>query len=137
MSQLIATLLSVMLLLIVPLGLVQVHTVMSAKSELLDLSLAATKFISNRGATSDGDIEHAVRSFIRQELENKAFHLDEADITITLTRNVAADPRLWSHEDVFTLRLELPYPRITNLFTKYHAISVSRMGTVNVMDYDL
>ncbi|MBO8165525.1 MAG: hypothetical protein H0Z34_17755 [Brevibacillus sp.] len=137
MGQVIATLLCAVVLLVVPLGVVQVHLVMQVKSELADLSLAAAKYISNRGGLNQQDVEEAVRRFIEQELAEKPFRIEPAGVTVGVERLKAADPLLWSHEDQFRLQLGVPYPAITRLFVGKERLAVSRYGTINVMDYDL
>jgi hypothetical protein len=138
MGQLIATILNVIVLLVVPLGVVQLHAVMQLRGELIDVSVAATKYISNHGGTSDADVLHNVREFIREELAGKAYHIKDSDIQLQILRTRAADQVLWSHEDEFHLRLSIPYPHIANLFVNWEKpITVERIGTINVMDYDL
>ncbi|UFJ40599.1 hypothetical protein LOK74_21685 [Brevibacillus humidisoli] len=137
MGQLITTFLCVAVLLVVPLGVVQVHIVMQVQSELADISISASKYISNRGGLNQQDVEQAVRSFIEQELTGKGFRIQAADVTVEVSRLSAADPLLWSHEDQFRLLIGVPYPSITRLFLERERITVSRIGTINVMDYDL
>jgi hypothetical protein len=138
MGQLIATLINVMVLLLVPLGVLQVHTVAQARNELIEVSAAAAKYLSNHGGTSDSQVIDNIHQFVRQELANKSFHIRESDLQISVVRTKAADPRLWSHEDEFMLRMQMPYPRITEWFPiRKSAIDVVRNGTVNIMDYDL
>jgi hypothetical protein len=138
MGQLITTLVSVMILLVVPLGVVQIHTVSQMRSELIDLSLAATKYLSNHGGKGDAEVQNAVQQFVSQELASKVYRIEENELQIQVTRVHAADPTLWSHEDVFKLRLQIPYPGFTTLFSEWEApIAIERTGTINVMDYDL
>lgn len=138
MGQLIATILNIMVLLLVPLGLLQVHTVIQAHNELLEVSAAAVKFISNHGGTSDTVIHQEVRAFISRELVEKQLSLPDSQLTISISRTLAADSVLWSHEDEFTLRIEIPFPRFTELIPMpANTMQVMRRGTVNIMDYDL
>ncbi len=138
MGQLVTTLLSLVVVLLVPLGVMQVHAVLQVENELIDVSLAAAKFASNRGGTSDSDMQTAVRQFIRQELAGKMTHINESDVVLTLSRVTAADPVVWSHGDEFRLRLQIPYPVITERFGEWtRPITIERVGTINVMDYDL
>lgn len=138
MGQLIATILNIMVLLVVPLGVVQLHSVMQLRGELIDLSVATTKYISNHGGTSNEDVLHKVREFIREELSGKAYHIKDSDVQLQILRTKAADQVLWSHEDEFRLRMAIPYPNIANLFVNWEKpITVERNGTINVMDYDL
>jgi len=138
MGQVVVTLLSSIVLLIVPLSVMQVHTVMQMRSELLDVSLAATKFLSNRGGTSDSDVQAAVRQFIRNELESKAYRLEDNNITVSVNRTKAQDPYLWSHEDEFELRIGIPYPQITTFIPyEQQPLMIDRTGTINIMNYDL
>ncbi|MFY0545765.1 hypothetical protein [Brevibacillus sp. H7] len=138
MGQLIATIINVMVLLLVPAGILQIHAVVQTHNELLEIGTAATKYISNNGGTNDATVEQNVRQFVHQELSNKLFQVQERDLQLTVTRTKAADPVLWSHEDEFELRLEIPFPRITGLFPDWgEPIIVVRSGTVQVMDYDL
>jgi hypothetical protein len=138
MGQLIAAIINVIVLLVVPLGVMQVHAVMQVRSELIDVSVAATKYVSNHGGTSDADVLHNVREFIREEITGKAYHLKDSDIQVQIVRTKAADQILWSHEDEFRLLLTVPYPKMTNLFLhSEQPIAVERSGTINVMDYDL
>lgn len=138
MGQLISTILQVIVLLIVPLGVVHIHTVLQARNELLEISLGAAKYISNYGGTNDMAVHQNVRQFVTQELTSKNFHLTESDIEIAVTRTIAAEPILWSHEDEFELRLEIQTPHVSNLFPDWdEPIFVVRTGTINKMDYDL
>ncbi len=138
MGQLITTIVCVLVLLIVPLGVVQVHTVMQMRSELLELSFSTAKFISNRGGTSSDEVLLATKAFIRDELSHKAYRLEEKDVQLELVRTKAHDSTLWSHEDVFQLKMEIPYPVLTTLFSEWqHPIAVKRTGSINTMDYDL
>ncbi|WP_134685201.1 hypothetical protein [Brevibacillus migulae] len=138
MGQLIATIMNVMLLLMVPLGILQAHTVLQMKSELMEISFAATKYVTNHGGRSDADILSAVRNFIHEEAEGKAYQLREDQIGIEIIRTKSADPTLWSHEDEFVLRMSMPYPKLTTLFPEWERkITTERTGTINVMDYDL
>lgn len=137
MGQIVTSLLCAAVLLVVPLGVVQVHIVMQVRSELADISLAATKFVSNRGGIHQQDVQQAVRNFIVQELSAKGFWVEASEVKVEVDRLQAADPLLWSHEDSFRLRLGVPYPSITQLFQERKEITVERIGTINVMDYDL
>jgi hypothetical protein len=137
MGQIITSLLCAAVLLVVPLGVVQVHIVMQVRSELADISLAAAKFVSNRGGLNQQDVKQAVRQFIEQELDGKGFRIAASEVTVEIDRLRAADPLLWSHEDQFRLLLGVPYPSISNLFQERQQITVARVGTINVMDYDL
>jgi Flp pilus assembly protein TadG len=138
MGQLFAVLLNVMVLLLVPLGIMQVHTVVQTKNELLEVSAAAAKYVSNHGGTDEATIHQAVQAFILRELSEKKLSLSGSDLTVTITRTYSADPIVWSHEDEFELRVEAPYPRLTELFPlPAERMQVTRQGTVNVMDYDL
>lgn len=138
MGQLIATIVSVMVLILVPAGIMQIHTVVQAHNELLEISTAAAKYVSNHGGISDAAVEQGVRHFVRQELATKSFRVLDSDLQVSVTRTKSDDPVLWSHEDEFRLRLEIPFPRISSLFPEWgESISVVRSGTVQVMDYDL
>jgi hypothetical protein len=138
MGQLVATILNVMLLLLVPAGILQIHTAVQAHNELLEIGTAAAKYVSNHGGISDTAVVQEVKQYVRQELADKSFHVQESDLQITVTRTKAADPIVWSHEDEFQLFLEMPFPRISALFPDWGKnISVVRFGTVQVMDYDL
>lgn len=138
MSQLITTILSVLLLLGVPLGVVQIHNAMQLKGELMELSFAATKYVNNHGGRSEADVRYAVQQFISQELSSKSYHLTLSDLAITIQRVNPSNPNVWSHEDEFTLTMQMKYPFISHLIplgTK--PIEVKRTGTIQVMDYDL
>ncbi|NGQ96421.1 hypothetical protein G3578_14755 [Brevibacillus sp. SYP-B805] len=138
MGQLLATIMNVMVLLMVPLGVLQAHVVLQMKSELLEISMAATKYVTNHGGKNDAEVVNQLRQFIHQELAEKSYRLDENDIRIEVARTKAADPILWSHEDEFRLRLSIPYPQLTALFPDWpQLLDVERTGTINVMDYDL
>lgn len=138
MGQLITTIMNVMILLLVPLGIIQAHTVLQMKSELMEMSLAATKYVTNHGGRNEEEIETGVRAFILQELKEKMYQLPENQIGIEINRTKAADPILWSHEDEFQLRMSIPYPQVTTIFSEWEReISVERTGTINIMDYDL
>ncbi|MGE5702716.1 MAG: hypothetical protein ACM32O_09325 [Clostridia bacterium] len=138
MGQLVTTIISILLVLLVPLGIVQVHTALQMENELLELSLASTKFVSNRGGTSDTDVMLALDSYIQLELSQKQYRLDRKDIKVNLMRSKIHNPPLWSHEDVFQVRLEIPYPVISQLFASWQQpLQTVRTGTVNTMDYDL
>lgn len=138
MGQIIAVILSVMVLLLVPLGVLQTHTVLQARNELLEISAAAAKYVSNHGGTSDAAVEQQVKGIIARELSEKGFSLPEQEVAITVVRTRSADPILWSHEDEFLLRLEIPYPRFTELIPiPNQSMEVVRYGTINMMDYDL
>nr|WP_113757586.1 hypothetical protein [Brevibacillus laterosporus] len=137
MGQLITTIVSVILLAFVQIGVVQVHTVMQLKNELLDLSFATTKFVSNRGGRSDTDVTQAVKRFIKEEVNHKPYKLKDTDIRFLIKRSHAQDRVLWSHADEFTIQMELPAPVLSKLFPFYqHSIYSQRQGTINVMDYD-
>jgi|HigsolmetaAR205D_1030408.scaffolds.fasta_scaffold06431_4 hypothetical protein len=138
MGQLIAVMLSLMLLLTVPLGVLQTHVVLQARSELLEVSAAAVKHVSNHGGVSDVDVLQKVRDLISRELAEKQFSLSEQEIAVTVVRTRGADPVLWSHADEFLLRLEIPCPRFTPLIpVPMDSLEVTRHGTINIMDYDL
>lgn len=138
MGQLITTILSVILLALVQIGVVQVHTVLQLKNELLDLSFATTKFVSNRGGRSDTDVMQAVKQFIKEEANHKLYKFKDTEIRFLIKRSHAQDRVLWSHADEFILQMELPVPVLSKLFPFYkHSIYSQRQGTINVMDYDL
>lgn len=138
MGQLITTIMNVMVLLLVPIGVLQAHTVLQMKSELMEMSLAATKYVTNHGGRNEEEIVAEVRVFVQQELVAKAYQLRGDQIGIEITRTKAADPILWSHEDEFRLRMSMPYPQVTTLFSEWQReILVERTGTINMMDYDL
>ncbi|WP_139492549.1 hypothetical protein [Brevibacillus dissolubilis] len=140
MTQLITTLLSVLTLLVVPLGVVQVHTVMQMKMELADLSFSVAKFISNHGGSNDQTVDSSVRQFIQNEIAAKQYDgLRASDIDFQIRRNRTANPTLWSHEDEFTLMLKATFPRFSNLFpyTEEQYLTSEHSGTVNIMEYDI
>jgi len=138
MGQLIATILNVLLLLLVPAGILQIHTAVQTHNELLEVGMAVAKHVSNHGGRSDAAVEQEVRQYVQQELADKSFQLQGSEISITVIRTKAADPVVWSHEDEFQLRLAVPFPRISSLFPDWgEPITVVRYGTVQVMDYDL
>lgn len=138
MGQLIAVILNIMVLLLVPLGFLQTHTVIQTRNELLEVSAAAAKYISNHGGINDAVVQQQVRAIVANELAEKQFSLSEQALTIHIVRTKIADPVLWSHEDEFELRMEIPYPRFSNyLPVPMSSMAVTRMGTINVMDYDL
>ncbi|MCG7319081.1 hypothetical protein [Brevibacillus laterosporus] len=138
MGQLITTILSVILLILVQIGCVQIHTVFQMKNELLDVSFATTKFISNRGARSEADVTHAVEQFIKEEVKRKPYQLKDTDIVFSIKRSYAQDQALWSHADEFRLQMELAIPALSQLFlTDKPLIYAHRQGTINAMDYDL
>lgn len=138
MGQLFSTILVIMVLLLVPLGVVQIHVVMQMKSELLDLSVTAAKFVSNHGGTSDSQVMASLRSYLKQELANKTYRINPDDVQVQIIRTKAAEPNVWSHEDEFKLVIGIPYPRITTLFPSWERpLTTERTGTINVMDYDL
>ena len=138
MGQLIAVILSLMVLLLVPLGVLQTHVILQARNELLEVSAAAAKYVSNHGGVSDTAVLQQVRDVISRELAEKQFSLPEQKIAVTIVRTRGADPLLWSHEDEFLLRLEIPCPRFTELIPMPdRTMEVVRHGTINIMDYDL
>ncbi|USG65991.1 hypothetical protein NDK47_01130 [Brevibacillus ruminantium] len=138
MGQIIAVFLQVMVMLLVPLGILQVHTVIQTHNELLEVSAAATKYVSNHGGRGEGEVLGKVRAFISQELAEKSFSLSEDDLVVKVERSRAADPVLWSHEDEFMLEAELPFPLFTSWFSSSEKkMRVTRYGTINRMDYDL
>lgn len=138
MGQLITTIVSIMLLLLVPLGIVQVHTAIQMENELLDVSMAATKYISNRGGKNDADVQMSVVSYIQQELSQKMYHLKPQDVKLAISRTNKHHPVLWSHEDEFQISMEIPYPALTQLFASWQRpLLIVRTGTINTMDYDL
>lgn len=138
MGQLVAVILNVMVLLLVPLGILQIHTVVQARNELLEVSAAAAKYVSNHGGASEEQVQQEVQAFVSRELAEKRFSLAESELTMSITRTRAADPLLWSHEDEFMLRMEIPFPRITELLPMPDdTLRVMRQGTINIMDYDL
>lgn len=138
MSQLITTIISVMLLLVVPLGVAQIHTVLQIKSECLELSFAATKFLTNHGGKNETEVLRDLKQFIAVEVRDKAYHVSSDDITISVTRIQTTFPTVWSHEDEFQLSMSIPYPVLTNLFPEWERpIETQRIGTIQVMDYDL
>lgn len=138
MGQIITTIVSIMLILLVPLGIVQVHVALQMENELLDLSMAATKYVSNHGGKNDGEIERKVDTFVQQQLSQKMYRLNPQDVKMSISRIKKQDPLLWSHEDEFQLIMEIPYPSITTLFVEWQKpLHVMRIGTINTMDYDL
>ncbi|MGN7472142.1 hypothetical protein [Brevibacillus sp. SAFN-007a] len=138
MGQLVAVIFHIMLLLMVSLGLLQVHTVVQAENELMEVSAAVTKYISNRGGTNDNLLQEEVRAFIARELAEKRFSLSESEMSVSVTRTHSADPVLWSHADEFSLVLNIPYPGFASWIPVPAAkLQVTRQGTINVMDYDL
>ncbi|MCE0453670.1 hypothetical protein [Brevibacillus sp. AF8] len=138
MGQLIAVILNIMVMLLVPLGLLQVHTVVQARNELLEVSAAATKYVSNHGGTSEANLQQEVRALIAQELSEKKFSIPDQDLFVSVTRTRSLDPVLWSHEDEFVVELAIPYPRFTSWIPMpADSLQVQRIGTVNIMDYDL
>ncbi|MED2010701.1 hypothetical protein P4V39_21795 [Brevibacillus borstelensis] len=137
MGQVITVFLQVMVLLLVPMGILQVHTVVQTHNELLEVSAAATKYISNHGGRGDAEVLGKVRAFISQELAEKSLTLSEEELIIHIQRSRAADPVLWSHEDEFVLQAELPFPLFVSWLPGEKTMRVVRHGTVNMMDYDL
>ncbi|AWX53755.1 hypothetical protein AB432_001065 [Brevibacillus brevis] len=138
MGQLIAVILNIMVMLLVPLGLLQVHTVVQSRNELLEVSVAATKYVSNHGGTSEANLQQEVRALIARELREKKFSVSEQDLSVSITRTRSLDPVLWSHEDEFVVELAIPYPRFTSWIPMpADSLQVQRIGTVNIMDYDL
>lgn len=138
MGQLIAVILNIMVMLLVPLGLLQVHTVVQARNELLEVSVAATKYVSNHGGTSEANLQQEVRALIARELREKKFSVSEQELSVSITRTRSLDPVLWSHEDEFVVELAIPYPRFTSWIPMpVDSLQVQRIGTVNIMDYDL
>ncbi|MCM3146434.1 hypothetical protein [Brevibacillus sp. MER 51] len=138
MGQLIAAILNIMVMLLVPLGLLQVHTVVQARNELLEVSAAATKYVSNHGGTSEANLQQEVRALIARELSEKKFSIPDQDLFVSVTRTRSLDPVLWSHEDEFVVELAIPYPRFTSWIPMpADSLQVQRIGTVNIMDYDL
>lgn len=138
MGQLIAVLLSIMVMLLVPLGLLQVHTVVQARNELLEVSTVATKYVSNHGGKSEATLQAEVRALISRELVEKKLSVSDQEMTVMVTRTRALDPMVWSHEDEFIVELAIPYPRFTSWIPMPEdSLNVIRKGTVNIMDYDL
>ncbi|MGZ0051286.1 hypothetical protein [Brevibacillus gelatini] len=138
MGQLVAVILNVMLLLMVSLGLLQVHTVVQTENELMEVSAAVTKYISNRGGVNESSLQKEVRTLIARELAEKGFSLQEREMSVSVTRTHSADPVLWSHADEFSLVLTIPYPGFTSWIpAPADTLQVTRHGTINVMDYDL
>ncbi|GED61243.1 hypothetical protein ABER61_23805 [Brevibacillus formosus] len=138
MGQLIAVLLNIMVMLLVPLGLLQVHTVVQARNELLEVSAAATKYVSNHGGTSAANLQQEVRALIARELREKKFSIPDKELSVSVTRTRSLDPVLWSHEDEFVVELAIPYPGFTSWIPMpANSLQVQRIGTVNIMDYDL
>ncbi len=138
MGQLIAVILNIMVMLLVPLGLLQVQTVVQARNELLEVSAAATKYVSNHGGTSEANLQQEVRALIARELREKKFSIPDQELSVSVTRTRSLDPVLWSHEDEFVVELAIPYPRFTSWIPMpADSLQVQRIGTVNIMDYDL
>ncbi|KMZ43350.1 MULTISPECIES: hypothetical protein [Bacillales] len=138
MGQLIAVILNIMVMLLVPLGLLQVHTVVQARNELLEVSAAATKYVSNHGGTSEANLQQEVRALIARELREKKLSIPDQELSVSVTRTRSLDPVLWSHEDEFVVELAIPYPRFTTWIPMpADSLQVQRIGTVNIMDYDL
>ncbi|MED1785164.1 hypothetical protein P4V43_25420 [Brevibacillus fortis] len=138
MGQLIAVILNIMVMLLVPLGLLQVHTVVQARNELLEVSAAVTKYVSNHGGTSEANLQQEVRALIARELTAKKFSVPDQEMSVSVTRTRSLDPVLWSHEDEFVVELAIPYPRFTSWIPMpADSLQVQRTGTVNIMDYDL
>ncbi|MFF0831240.1 hypothetical protein ACFYU8_30885 [Brevibacillus sp. NPDC003359] len=138
MGQLIAVILNIMVMLLVPLGLLQVHTVVQARNELLEVSAAVTKYVSNHGGTSEANLQQEVRALIARELTAKKFSVPDQELSVSVTRTRSLDPVLWSHEDEFVVELAIQYPRFTSWIPMpADSLQVQRTGTVNIMDYDL
>ncbi|MGG4440902.1 hypothetical protein [Brevibacillus fortis] len=138
MGQLIAVILNIMVMLLVPLGLLQVHTVVQARNELLEVSAAVTKYVSNHGGTSEANLQQEVRALIARELTAKKFSVPDQELSVSVSRTRSLDPVIWSHEDEFLVKLAIPYPRFTSWIPMpADSLQVQRTGTVNIMDYDL
>ncbi|MBW5471672.1 hypothetical protein GPJ61_28190 [Brevibacillus formosus] len=138
MGQLIAVIVNIMVMLLVPLGLLQVHTVVQARNELLEVSAVATKYVSNHGGASAANLQQEVRALIARELREKKFSIPDQELSVSVTRTRSLDPVLWSHEDEFVVELAIPYPRFTSWIPMpADSLQVQRIGTVNIMDYDL
>ncbi|NQF17770.1 hypothetical protein HPY31_28300 [Brevibacillus sp. HB1.3] len=138
MGQLIAVILNIMVMLLIPLGLLQVHTVVQARNELLEVSAVATKYVSNHGGTSEANLQQEVRALIARELREKKLSIPDQELSVSVTRTRSLDPVLWSHEDEFVVELAIPYPRFTSWIPMpADSLQVQRIGTVNIMDYDL
>ncbi|MBH0330076.1 hypothetical protein ABH14_09725 [Brevibacillus brevis] len=138
MGQLIAVILNIMVMLLVPIGLLQVHTVVQARNELLEVSAAATKYVSNHGGTNEANLQQEVRALITRELREKKLSIPDQELFVSVTRTRSLDPVLWSHEDEFVVELAIPYPRFTSWIPMpADSLQVQRIGTVNIMDYDL
>ncbi|GAB1534224.1 MULTISPECIES: hypothetical protein [Brevibacillus] len=138
MGQLIAVILNIMVMLLVPLGLLQVHTVVQARNELLEVSAAATKYVSNHGGTNEANLQQEVRALITRELREKKLSIPDQELFVSVTRTRSLDPVLWTHEDEFVVELAIPYPRFTSWIPMpADSLQVQRIGTVNIMDYDL
>jgi hypothetical protein len=105
---------------------------------MLEVSAAAVKYVSNHGGVDEVTIQQEVRELISRELVEKQMSLPDQDLDVSITRTRSADPALWSHEDEFVLRVEIPYPRFTELIPMpAENMHVTRQGTINIMDYDL
>ncbi|NRQ57014.1 MULTISPECIES: hypothetical protein [Brevibacillus] len=138
MGQFVAVILNIMLLLLVTIGLLQAHVVVQTENELMEVSAAAVKYISNHGGSNEGALQEEVRSIISRELAEKRFSLSEQEMSVRVTRTHSADPVLWSHADEFSLVLTIPYPGFTSWIpVPADTLQVTRQGTINVMDYDL
>ncbi|NRR06162.1 hypothetical protein HP570_28575 [Brevibacillus sp. RS1.1] len=138
MGQLIAVILNIMVMLLIPLGLLQVHTVVQTRNELLEVSAVATKYVSHHGGTSEANLQQEVQALIARELREKKLSIPDQELSVSVTRTRSLDPVLWSHEDEFVVELAIPYPRFTSWIPMpADSLQVQRIGTVNIMDYDL
>ncbi|MGC5326984.1 hypothetical protein [Brevibacillus sp. SYSU BS000544] len=130
MKYVIATLISIMLLVAVPSGFAQVHKYIQEQENVRHVAANLTMHLAKKGTLQPANIQSIVSSFLQDEILKKALPIDSDKVTIIITReNGFSDEELTAY-DTFKVVVHYPRPRLIAWLDVVPDLNMELYGTM-------
>ncbi|WP_019123883.1 hypothetical protein [Brevibacillus massiliensis] len=137
MSNLIATLLVVVSLILVPAGFMQVHVVQQIKQELRTIQANAVMKVAAEGTITPANAKKMIENFIQEEIQTKDYRLKAVDVTVAVERVGGLSEGELTYKDEFKVTLGYPKPPLSSFFSTAKDFSFVMYGTMEPFPYDV
>ncbi|WP_103108606.1 hypothetical protein [Brevibacillus reuszeri] len=136
MHNYIGTLLSIFVMILIPVGFVQVHVVEQVKQELREIQADAVKKIEAEGNLLPANTKPLLQAFIASEIETKKFRLDINKLKLQVSRTDGISDNALTYNDEFMSTLTYEKLNLVAFFQSNRNFVHTMFGTMEPLPYD-
>ncbi|MGG4499148.1 hypothetical protein [Brevibacillus reuszeri] len=136
MHNYIGTLLSLLVMILIPVGFAQVHVVEQVKQELREIQADAVKKIEAEGNLLPSNTKPLLQAFIASEFETKKFRLDMNKLKLQVSRTDGISDNALTYNDEFMCTITYEKLNLVAFFQSNRNFVHTMFGTMEPLPYD-